>query len=108
MKSRLARLGGVFLLLSLGLYLVREPILFALGNVMVASEAPQKADAVLVIGGDYSGHRIREGARLVRDGYAPVALVSGAGQQYGIHESRRAVDYAVREGYPRESCVELT
>ena len=105
MKSRGLRLLAAFVLVAGGLYWLREPILFRLGQVLVHAEAPVHADAVIVIGGDYSGNRILKAAQLVKDGYAPVVLVSGLDGQYGFHESQLAIEYAVRNGYPRESMV---
>jgi uncharacterized SAM-binding protein YcdF (DUF218 family) len=87
------------------LYLAREPILFALGDMLVYSEAPVHADAIVVVGGDYSGNRVVKAAQLVKDGYAPYVLVSGAAHQYGFHESNLAIDFAVSKGYPRETMV---
>jgi len=77
------------------------------GRELVDSEAPQKADIVAVIGGDYKGNRITKAAELVRQGYAPRVLVSGAGSQYGHFESDLAIAYAVEKGYPREIFVAL-
>ena len=88
-----------------GLYLVREPILFAMGQVMVVSELPVKSDAVVVLGGDYHGERILKAAQLVKDGYAPYLVVSGAGGQYGMHEADMAMLFASRHGYSGISFV---
>lgn len=77
------------------------------GRELVHSEAPQKADIVSVIGGDYKGNRITKAAELVRQGYAPKVLVSGAGGQYGHLESELAIAYAVEKGYPRNIFIGL-
>jgi uncharacterized SAM-binding protein YcdF (DUF218 family) len=99
-------LAGMILLAAGGLiYLTREPILFALGDVLVYREKLERGDAVLVIGGDASGNRVLTGAQLVKDGWAPLVLISGAGAQYGMHESERAIEFAVRKDYPRATMV---
>jgi uncharacterized SAM-binding protein YcdF (DUF218 family) len=77
------------------------------GRELVNSESPQKADIVAVIGGDYKGNRITKAAELVRHGYAPRVLVSGAGGQYGHMESELAIAYAVEKGYPRDIFIGL-
>jgi len=54
----------------------------------------------VVLAGDYTGYRILKAAELVRQGFAPHALVDGPGQAYGLHESDLAIPFAVRHGYP--------
>src|ERR1700733_14835099 len=78
----------------------QHALLAAAGSYLVRTEAPQKADIVLVLGGDGKGRRILGGAELVREGYAPQVLVSGPGSAYGFHECDLAIQYAVRNGYP--------
>jgi uncharacterized SAM-binding protein YcdF (DUF218 family) len=79
-----------------------QQILWESGAVLVNNQPPVKADAVVVLGGDYAGDRIRKGAELVKAGYAPVVIVSGGGRMYGRYEAEHEIDYAVRVGYPRE------
>lgn len=101
-------LAGLIFLAGCGLvYLCREPLLFAMGDVLVYHEEPVRGDAVLVIGGDYSGNRVLKAAQLVKDGWAPLLVISGAGAQYGMHEADMAMEFAVRKGYPREKMVKV-
>lgn len=65
---------------------------------LVESDAPRKADAVLVLGGDEKGTRILRAGELVRAGYAPYAFVSGP-EAYGAHESDFTVAYALKRGF---------
>jgi uncharacterized SAM-binding protein YcdF (DUF218 family) len=88
----LAAMGAVF----------SNQILWSLGAVLYDSEAPQKSDMIVVLGGDEKGNRILRGAELAREGYAPKVLVSGIGAMYGRHESDLAIDFAVVRGYPRD------
>ena len=74
--------------------------LAAAGRALVLSEAPQKSDIVVVLAGDYTGNRILTAAMLVRLGLAPVALVSGPGEVYGLHESDLAIPFAIHHGFP--------
>jgi uncharacterized SAM-binding protein YcdF (DUF218 family) len=84
-----------------GLALVfHHALLTAVGSFLVRHGAPEKADIVIVLGGDGRGRRILEGGELVRQGYAPAALVSGPGSVYGLHECDLAIQFAVRAGYP--------
>jgi uncharacterized SAM-binding protein YcdF (DUF218 family) len=81
-------------------FVFSSPILRALGNVLVAGEPPQKADMIVVIGGDFKGNRIVKGGELARQGYAPRVLSSGSGDIYGRYECDLAIGYAVDRGFP--------
>ena len=70
-----------------------------MGTVMVRAEQPFQADVVSVLGGDWYGNRILKAGELVRQGYAPVVLVSGGGYLYGNYEAEMAVRFAVAHGY---------
>ncbi len=74
----------------------------AFGTFLVQTQPPQKADAVIVLAGDYSGSRILRGADLVRDGLAPFALVSGPWEMYGHNEAHLAISFAVSKGLPQQ------
>lgn len=76
--------------------------LTAAGNCLVASSDPEPADAVVVLAGDYRGARILRAAELVHAGYAPMALVSGPMDIYGVNEADLAIQLAVRRGNPAE------
>jgi uncharacterized SAM-binding protein YcdF (DUF218 family) len=99
---------GLALLLLLAAAAVAHPLwLAALGRWLVRAEPPVPADAVLVLAGDYSGHRILKGAELVRQGFAPRAFVSGPAGHYGAHECDLAIPFAVARGYPAGYFVPL-
>jgi uncharacterized SAM-binding protein YcdF (DUF218 family) len=95
------------LLLALAAYFTRTLWLGALGRALVEDDRPAKADAVVVLGGDTWGTRIETAARLVRAGYAPLVLISGAPAAYGVSESDLAVPFIVHEGYPADWFVAL-
>jgi uncharacterized SAM-binding protein YcdF (DUF218 family) len=82
------------------LYLVREPILRAIGSYLVDAGPPVKADIALVLAGDGRGNRILKAAELVRDGYVPKVLVSGPDGNYDLHECDLEIPFAVKAGYP--------
>lgn len=73
-----------------------------LGTLLVRGNDPVKSDAVVVLAGDGWGLRVEKGGELVRDGWAPVAIVSGPIHYYGRAEAELAVDWAVKKGYPRK------
>ena len=78
-----------------------------IGDFLVESEQPQRADVVVVLAGDGFGHRLMKAVELVREGYAPLVLVDGPRGAYGSHESELAVDWATKQGVPREILAPL-
>lgn len=83
----------------------RESILWWLGNLLVESDPPQKADAIEVLGGDILGRRILLAAKLASDGIAPKVLVTGVAGIYGRWECDLEIDYAATKGYSRDLFV---
>lgn len=80
-------------------WFLRVPILTAIGNSFVENDGPQKADAIVVMGGDTYGTRIIKAAQLAEAGYAPYVIVSGP-PILGEHESDITIYYAESKGYP--------
>jgi uncharacterized SAM-binding protein YcdF (DUF218 family) len=66
---------------------------------LIENDGPQKADAILVLGGDDAGFRIIKGAQLAQAGYAPYVIVDGP-KVLGGHESDATLRYAEQNGYP--------
>jgi uncharacterized SAM-binding protein YcdF (DUF218 family) len=100
MKSRWSAALAAAAILALAAWLAHDRILTALGSLLVAAAQPEKADIVVVLAGDTYGHRILTAADLVRNGYAPLVLVSGPGGEYDFHECDLAIPFAVKRGYP--------
>lgn len=71
------------------------------GEFLVRVDTPVKSDGIIVLAGDGYGNRIRAGAELAKQGYAPIVLASGAAWIYGVCECDLAIEYAVKHGYPR-------
>lgn len=70
------------------------------GWALVRDDGPAKADIAVVLGGDPWGVRISKAGDLVRQGYAPIVLVSGPPGYYDQHECEPEIAWAVRHGYP--------
>jgi uncharacterized SAM-binding protein YcdF (DUF218 family) len=70
-----------------------------LGRLLVRAEAPARADLLVVLAGDFYGLRIIRAGQLLREGFAPRALVSGPEGIYGFHESELAIRFAARHGF---------
>ncbi len=78
-----------------------------MGAVLVNSQAPEKADVVLVLAGDSAGQRLGEGVQLVKDGYAPKLLISGPFKIYGVQDSILAAQYAQRMGLRSDQVIPI-
>ncbi len=89
---------GLILLLVMG-FLLRHTIFAFLGRALVEDDGVQKADCILVLGGDDFGSRIVRAAQLAQAGYAPYVLVDGPAALIG-HASDATIQYAVQQGFP--------
>jgi uncharacterized SAM-binding protein YcdF (DUF218 family) len=84
------------------LFFTRASWLPAIAAPLIHDEGPAHADMIVVLGGDFTGGRIMRAAELIRQGYAPVALVSGPDGYYGGYESDLEIAYAVKRGARHE------
>ena len=73
-----------------------------IGEVLVRDQAPVRADAVIVLAGDFRGDRVLKACELARQGYAPVIIVSGPTSFYGVNEADLAIPFATEHGCPAE------
>jgi uncharacterized SAM-binding protein YcdF (DUF218 family) len=81
------------------LWWFHEPLLGWFGTYLDAGGPPRKADAILVLAGGWTGERVLLAGELVRQGYAPVALLSDPVKYYGQSECDLARAFAVSRGY---------
>jgi uncharacterized SAM-binding protein YcdF (DUF218 family) len=93
-------LTAALLSLAIGLLLLEKRVVPLIGYSLICSEAPQPADLILVLGGDFYGPRVLKGAELGKLGYAPLVMISGPLYQ-GRPEGEWAIDYLQKLGYPR-------
>ncbi|MCU1259824.1 MAG: hypothetical protein JWO80_2709 [Bryobacterales bacterium] len=104
---RVAWIAGVLACLVVLLFLTRTIWFRWMGEMLVQTQPPFQADMICVIGGDWFGNRILEGAKLAKEGYAPKVMVSGNGYLYGQYECDAAVDFAVKRGYDEKYFIKL-
>jgi uncharacterized SAM-binding protein YcdF (DUF218 family) len=83
-------------------FMSRSIWLKAIGEVLVRDEAPVRADAMIVLAGDFRGDRVLKACELARQGYAPVIIVSGPTSFYGVNEADLAIRFATEHGCPAE------
>jgi uncharacterized SAM-binding protein YcdF (DUF218 family) len=108
LSKTVRRLGtlGLFLVLLAGILAVTHNTwLRWLGEYLTYSEPPCKADMIVVLAGDWFGNRIMKTAQLIQEGWAPKAMVSGAGDAYGHNEGDLAIEFVARKGYPADKFV---
>jgi uncharacterized SAM-binding protein YcdF (DUF218 family) len=106
--KRILRATALLLVVAVVLVVVfRTAILAGLGNFLVKAGPPEKADVIVVLAGDGFGHRILTAGELVKEGYAPNALISGPDGNYGIYECDLAIPFAVRAGDPESYFTHL-
>lgn len=72
-----------------------------LGEYLIYSEPPEKADLIVVLGGDFWGSRVLKGADLGMRGYARRVLISGPPYR-NQPESDLAIQFLMERGYPRD------
>jgi uncharacterized SAM-binding protein YcdF (DUF218 family) len=106
MNCRRGCLGGCLSTLALLCCIVligfvfRTQVLTGLGSFLVRNELPQRADAVVTLAGDDFGERVLTAGKLVREGYAPYALISG--NPYLLtNEADETIAYAEAHGFPK-------
>jgi uncharacterized SAM-binding protein YcdF (DUF218 family) len=79
-------------------------ILTLLGRFLIFSQQPERANLILVLGGDFWGPRVLKGAELGTEGYASRVMISGP--PYNDRpESDLAIRFLVEHGFRRELFV---
>lgn len=104
---RLTQIGLLAITCAVLLLLTQNLWLRWLGEYLVYTTTPCKADMIVVLAGDAEGNRIRKAGDLQRAGWAPIVLVSGAGHSYGFNEGELAIQFATRAGYPASAFFNL-
>jgi uncharacterized SAM-binding protein YcdF (DUF218 family) len=72
--------------------------LSGIGHLLVQSDAPEHADLILVLGGDFWGPRVLKAAELGAKGYAPVVLISSP-PYAGRPEGELTIPFLAERGY---------
>ena len=97
---------GIFVLL---LAAIRwQPTLAYFGKYLVKSDAPQPADLIVVLAGNFYGPRVIKAAELSNQGYAPRVLISGTPYRSQPEDQSRpegefAIAFLAQQGYRTDS-----
>jgi uncharacterized SAM-binding protein YcdF (DUF218 family) len=76
MRRKLTALG-IILSILFGIYFSYPLVLEGLAKFLIVTDKIEKADLILVLGGDDNGERVAEGIKLFKQGYANRILMSG-------------------------------
>lgn len=99
MKKTLAVIG-IILLVVLGLYLSYPFILDRAARFLIVQDKIQKADAIVILGGDNNGERVEEGVSLFKQGYANHLLMSGGPLAWRLTSAQWMKKQALESGVP--------
>lgn len=98
----------VVVLLGVVLYLARAPLLAALGEWWVVSDELEKAQAIVVLGGDsVEGSRVQRAARLYREGWAPRVVLIGPALRIYLSETELMQREAIALGVPADRLLRV-
>ncbi len=74
-KRKIFFFGVIFFVLLI--FFSRNFLLDKIGSFLVVQDKLEKVDFIVVLGGEASGERIYEAARLYKEGFAPYIIISG-------------------------------
>ncbi|MFQ5926639.1 MAG: YdcF family protein [Terriglobia bacterium] len=90
------------------LYLVRGPLLRVLGEWWVVSDELEKAQAIVVLGGDsLRGDRLARAAKLYQEGWAPRLVLVGPALRTYLSETELMQREAIALGVPAEKILRV-
>jgi uncharacterized SAM-binding protein YcdF (DUF218 family) len=100
----------IFLVFVLcALYVVRRPLLRMMGEIWITDEAPQRSDAIVVLGGDnYAADRAQEAAQLFKQGMAPTVVASGRFVRTYSSTAELTQRDLTERGVPTDAVIKLT
>ncbi len=76
-----------------------------MGRFLVRQDGPAKAGMIVVLAGDQYGSRILKTCELLKEGYAPKALISGPCCYYGTIESEAGIAFGAKHGCPTDRMI---
>jgi uncharacterized SAM-binding protein YcdF (DUF218 family) len=100
----------VFLVVVLcALYVVRHPLLRLAGQIWIVDDAPQRSDAIIVLGGDnYQADRAARAAEEFKAGMAPTVVASGEFLRTYASSAEFTERDLTERGVPTEDIIKLT
>ncbi len=99
---RTIALLGTLCLMALLLYATSSLWMSWMGWCLVSTDPAAPAGIAVLLAGDMYGERMATAASLVESKLVPRVLVSGPQGIYKTYESDLAIDWAVKQGWPRD------
>lgn len=96
---------GIVLLIVVGLYFFHPLILDRMAKFLIVQDRIEKADVIVVLGGDSNGERVEEGVKLYKQGYAKYVLMSGGPLAWHLTDAQWMKKQAVESGIPEKSVL---
>ena len=89
-----------------GLYLFYPNIMMTIGNYLIVSDKLEKCDAILVLAGDNAkGERVKEGAKLFKEGYGKYLILDGIEIGWNTYASDIMEKQALSLKVPRSAII---
>jgi len=96
----------LLIVIGLVLYLARGPILRGLASAWIVDDELEKAQAIVVLGGDSrTGDRVRHAVGLYKAGWAPRLVLSGASIRTYFNETELMAREARELGVPADHLI---
>ena len=92
----------IFFIISVFAYSLRYPILHKIGTHLVHKDPLEKAEAIVVLSGSFSGERILMGSKLFHAQFADFILISGVETYPGQYDFQNIKNRGVKMGIPEE------
>ena len=104
MRRLILILGLILLVVLLG-YFSSPVLLEKMSQYLLVQDKLQKADLILILGGDISGERLNEGVNLYRQGYAKQLLISGGPIAFDLTYADWIRKQAIERGIPASAIL---
>lgn len=97
---RLLTILIVLALVGSAVVAAHRPLLTALAQFLIVQDPLDRAGVIIVLSGARRDERVRQAAELYREGYAPLAILSGGEELEGIPISELQRAQALKHGIP--------
>jgi uncharacterized SAM-binding protein YcdF (DUF218 family) len=102
---RLTAILVLILLVIIFGYFSYPVLLDKMAQYLVVQDKLQKADLILILGGDINGERLKEGVNLFRQGYAKKLLISGGPVAFKLTYADWIRKQAIEQGIPASAIL---
>jgi uncharacterized SAM-binding protein YcdF (DUF218 family) len=104
MKKTIYILIAVFLLLG-SIYFAFPFVLNGVAGYLVVQDKLEPADAIIVLGGDWSGERVEQGVALYKQGFARYIIMTGGKVYRTLTNAQLMREHAREKGVPGRAII---